>query len=85
MRGFLVVLLLCLSPLSWAAEVNGVRVWAGPEGTRVVFDLSAPVAHNLFSLKNPNRIVLEARYWAELLEWYDRMAKLDEGKRAHGS
>ena len=59
MRGFLMVLFLCLSPSSWAAEVNGVRVWAGPEGTRVVFDLSAPVAHDLFSLRNPNRIVLD--------------------------
>ena len=36
-------------------------------------------------IKATNRIVLQTSSWAKLLEWYDRMAKLDEGRRAHGS
>src|SRR5690349_20263410 len=30
-----------------AADVQGARVWAGPEYTRVVFDLSGPVDYKL--------------------------------------
>ena len=41
------------------AEVHGVRVWSGPEATRVVLDLSAPADHRVFSLSNPNRIVID--------------------------
>jgi len=42
-----------------AAEVEGVRVWSGPEATRVVLDLSAPADHRVFSLSNPHRIVID--------------------------
>lgn len=39
--------------------IEGLRVWEGPDATRVVFDLSAPVAHSVFSLENPDRIVVD--------------------------
>lgn len=54
-------LLLGLAPaLSWAAsELRGVRLWRAPDNTRLVFDLSGPVKHNLFTLSAPNRIVLD--------------------------
>jgi N-acetylmuramoyl-L-alanine amidase len=42
-----------------AAEVEGVRVWSGPEATRVVLDLSSPAEHRVFSLMNPHRIVID--------------------------
>lgn len=42
-----------------AAEVEGVRVWSGPEATRVVLDLSAPAEHRVFSLADPHRIVID--------------------------
>jgi N-acetylmuramoyl-L-alanine amidase len=42
-----------------AAHVEGLRVWSGPDSTRVVFDLSAPAEHRLFTLTNPDRIVLD--------------------------
>jgi len=41
------------------AEVGDVRLWSGPEGTRLVLDLSAPVRHEVFSLENPDRIVVD--------------------------
>jgi N-acetylmuramoyl-L-alanine amidase len=50
----------CLLPLpATAAEVESVRLWAGPERTRVVFDLSQPVEHRVFTLQNPDRIVID--------------------------
>lgn len=42
-----------------AAELRDVRVWDGPENTRVVFDLSAGSAHRVFSLQNPHRVVVD--------------------------
>jgi N-acetylmuramoyl-L-alanine amidase len=41
------------------AQVADVRLWSGPEGTRLVLDLSAPVRHQVFSLDNPDRIVID--------------------------
>jgi len=42
-----------------AATVDSVRLWRAPDSTRVVFDLSGPVEHNLFMLSNPNRLVVD--------------------------
>ncbi len=42
-----------------AGEVGGLRIWDGPEYTRVVLDLSAPLEHRLFSLHQPERVVLD--------------------------
>ncbi|MDQ2069394.1 N-acetylmuramoyl-L-alanine amidase [Natronospira bacteriovora] len=54
------VLILALLPLpGMAAEVEGVRLWDSPERTRVVFDLSSPVDHQLFTLSQPDRIVID--------------------------
>jgi N-acetylmuramoyl-L-alanine amidase len=39
--------------------VKDVRLWAGPDGTRLVFDLSAPVEHTVLTLENPNRVVVD--------------------------
>ncbi len=42
-----------------AATVNGVRMWAGPDNTRLVFDISGPIDHKVFMLGNPSRIVVD--------------------------
>jgi N-acetylmuramoyl-L-alanine amidase len=49
-----------------AADVEALRLWAGPEGTRVVLDLAAPVTHQLFVLDHPDRVVvdIEGGRWA---------------------
>lgn len=44
-----------------ATEVQNVRLWAGPEGTRVVLDLSRPAEHTLFTLRDPHRVVVDIR------------------------
>jgi len=41
------------------ARIDDVRLWSGPEGTRLVLDLSAPVRHEVFTLENPDRIVID--------------------------
>src|SRR4030042_3530971 len=46
---------------AWAgpARVTDVRLWSGPEGTRLVIELSAPVDYDVFALDNPDRIVVD--------------------------
>jgi len=57
------VMLVCLPMLVWAAPaptlIKAVRMWAGPETTRVVFDVNRNVEHNVFVLKNPDRVVID--------------------------
>jgi N-acetylmuramoyl-L-alanine amidase len=42
-----------------AVDVRAVRLWAGPDNTRVVLDLSGSAQHSLQVLKNPDRVVLD--------------------------
>lgn len=63
MRGViaLVVLLLVSSAAVAGVQVRGVRMWPAPDNTRLVFDLSAPVEHRVFSLSNPERLVIDLK------------------------
>jgi N-acetylmuramoyl-L-alanine amidase len=40
-------------------RVNDVRLWSGPEGTRLVLDLSAPAKYEVFAVEHPDRIVID--------------------------
>jgi N-acetylmuramoyl-L-alanine amidase len=42
-----------------AGTVDGLRVWRAPDNTRIVFDLSDAVAHKIFPLKSPARLVID--------------------------
>ncbi|HEY8522065.1 MAG TPA: N-acetylmuramoyl-L-alanine amidase [Gammaproteobacteria bacterium] len=42
-----------------AATVQNIRLWSGPESTRVVLDLSGPVEHRVFELTDPDRVVID--------------------------
>lgn len=55
------VLALLLAPLPALAEisVDGIRTWANADYTRVVFDLSGQAEHSLFTLENPERVVID--------------------------
>jgi N-acetylmuramoyl-L-alanine amidase len=44
---------------AYAVEVSAIRLWAGPDNTRVVLDLSGSAQHSLQILKNPDRVVLD--------------------------
>jgi N-acetylmuramoyl-L-alanine amidase len=53
--------LLAIPAQALAVDVKGARLWAAPDNTRLVFDISAPVSHTLFSLKKPDRIVIDLK------------------------
>lgn len=57
--GLLFVMQLMALPAYAVVEVEHVRMWRAPDNTRLVLDLSGPVEHTLFSLKNPERIVID--------------------------
>ncbi|HKV65433.1 MAG TPA: N-acetylmuramoyl-L-alanine amidase, partial [Rhodanobacteraceae bacterium] len=44
---------------SASSTVKAVRIWGGPDSTRVIFELSGPVDYQLFQLNNPDRVVLD--------------------------
>lgn len=60
-RVFLLLLLTVFSQLLQAQQVriDNLRLWAAPDHTRLVFDTSASVNHTLFTLKQPDRLVVD--------------------------
>lgn len=79
----LFVWLAAMSAVQAATEFKGVRLWAAPDHTRVVFDTSGPVSHELFSLPNPDRLVIDvkAAAAAETLQTADAVGGLVKGVR----
>ncbi len=61
MRKFAIILLLLLSSQLLAGQVvvDNLRIWAAPDHTRLVFDTSSPVNHDIFTLKQPDRLVID--------------------------
>ena len=56
----LVVLLTIFSATAVSGvDINSVRLWRAPDHTRLVFDASGAVDHNIFYLNNPNRLVID--------------------------
>ncbi|MCZ6502646.1 MAG: N-acetylmuramoyl-L-alanine amidase [Gammaproteobacteria bacterium] len=56
----LIFLLLIGFPVSAGlTTIESVRVRPSPERTRIVFDLEQPVEHKIFSLSNPQRLVID--------------------------
>ncbi len=71
-RQTLIALLLLLSTAANAGgTVKDVRIWSENGKTRVVLDLSRPVEHNIFTLRAPDRLVIDlkdSRLAAELTQ-----------------
>ncbi|WP_442800006.1 N-acetylmuramoyl-L-alanine amidase [Pseudomonas sp. AA27] len=40
-------------------QVKSMRLWRAPDNTRLVFDLSGPVQHSVFTLTAPDRLVID--------------------------
>lgn len=61
MRGYHVAAMLLLVPafLGAQVEVENIRTSRGQAQSRIVFDLSAPVEHSLFTLPDPQRVVVD--------------------------
>lgn len=56
---FLILLLLTLGNAAQAMEVKATRLWPSPEYSRITLELSEAAAYKYFSLKNPERLVLD--------------------------
>ena len=89
LRGIALVLLVA-GPV-WAASatgepsVLGMRMFDASSHTRVVFDLSAPVDYNLFSLRKPDRVVLDfkgVRFKTELKNGFRRNRRISGIRQA---
>ncbi len=50
-----------LAPVAYAdkSRLEDIRIWAAPDNTRVVLDLSGPARHNLFMVEGPDRVVID--------------------------
>ncbi|RTR40693.1 AMIN domain-containing protein [Shewanella canadensis] len=58
----LVTFSLCVSFFAQSAtKLDGVRIWAAPESTRVVFDLSKAPSFTHFTLTDPYRLVVDLK------------------------
>ncbi len=85
-------LLICCALLpAWAAagvDVNAVRLWAAPDSTRVVMDLSEPTDHRIFVLRDPSRVVIDltdaALAGSSLPEGDGIVRKIRTGERESG-
>ncbi|MGV8916430.1 MAG: N-acetylmuramoyl-L-alanine amidase [Pseudomonas sp.] len=63
MRALVTVVGLLLTALAVdalaATQVRSVRLWRAPDNTRLVFDLTGPVQHSVFTLTSPDRLVID--------------------------
>jgi len=58
----IIACLLISLPLQAAnLSVDGLRLWAAPDHTRLVFDTSGPVDHRLINLDTPERLVIDIK------------------------
>jgi len=56
-----VLLLLLSATVSAAPRVENVRIWTENDKTRVVLDLNQSVTHNIFTLRGPDRLVVDIK------------------------
>ncbi len=55
-------LLLAAGSNATKTTIEGIRLWRAPDHTRLVFDLSAMVEHKIFTLDNPERLVIDVKH-----------------------
>lgn len=58
----LLALLSLLVPLlaqAAPAEISGARLWIAPDQTQLVMDANAPLEHKIFSVSDPNRLIID--------------------------
>ena len=58
-RPVIAAVAMVFSLTAFAAEVSEFRVWTDPDKTRAVLDLTASTKYQLFTLKSPDRVVID--------------------------
>jgi N-acetylmuramoyl-L-alanine amidase len=65
----------------WAAtQIASARLWPAQEYTRLILESAAPVAHQMMSVKNPDRLVLDlddVEFTSELAQLAQRVQPTD--------
>ena len=61
LRLFLIPILLLAAAAEATTTVENVRIWSENGKTRVVLDLSESVSHNIFTLRGPDRLVVDLK------------------------
>ena len=56
---------------AFSSDIEDVRVWQAPDHTRIVFDLSGETSYELFTLNNPERVVIDFKNTALALDLKD--------------
>lgn len=87
---FLLLMLTGTAVLAEQAAINNLRFWAAPDHTRLVFDTNQLVSHTLFTLKSPNRLVIDiakAKFQGKLPEVVDNpmVKRVRSAQRKDGS
>ncbi|NIL93402.1 MAG: AMIN domain-containing protein [Woeseiaceae bacterium] len=59
--GLFALLVLFVSTAQAGTTVENIRIWAEGGKTRVVLDLSRPAQHTIFTLRNPERLVVDLK------------------------
>ncbi|RLA31873.1 MAG: N-acetylmuramoyl-L-alanine amidase [Gammaproteobacteria bacterium] len=61
-RLILTALGMLAAPLAYAGStVQNVRIWSEDDRTRIVLDLSQPAQHSIFTLRGPDRLVVDLK------------------------
>lgn len=55
----LVILLSLLSQALAATGIDSARIWPAQDYTRLTLESKQPISHNMFSVKNPERLVID--------------------------
>lgn len=53
------MLLLAVSLSTYGAKVDDIRMWHAPERSRIVFDIDKEAKFSVFTLSNPDRVVVD--------------------------
>jgi len=53
------LLVITASPAQASAFLGGQRIWDAPDHTRIVFDINGTVHYKIFTLSNPDRVVID--------------------------
>jgi N-acetylmuramoyl-L-alanine amidase len=75
---------------SAATTVENIRIWSEADKTRIVLDLSQPVEHSIFTLRGPDRLVVDlkegtlASTLASLPEGTGLVRSIRSGARSNG-
>lgn len=74
LRYVTLALLLWLNVAQAGIAINSTRIWPGEEYTRVTLESKLPIRHTLFTIDNPNRLVVDL----EDVEISDTLNQLSE-------